>query len=162
MIARQHAGRGIEFDDAFQLGVVGLISAVDNFDPSRGIAFSTFAYRRIKGPIQSSLHSTIRLLHVPGNRNANDDRVRLRKALWFDADDSAAELEESSLETEDFLAARLPLLSARERLVLDLRYREDKKLHEIGEAIGTTRERARQIIDTALESLRDDSPRLVR
>ncbi len=41
-IANRFKGRGVEYDDLFQSGCVGLIKAVDNFDESRGFAFSTY------------------------------------------------------------------------------------------------------------------------
>ena len=42
-IANRFKGRGVDYDDLFQSGCVGLIKAVDNFDESRGFAFSTYA-----------------------------------------------------------------------------------------------------------------------
>ena len=45
-------GSGVmEREDAFSCGVKGLISAVDNYDPSRGTTFSTYAVLRIRGAI---------------------------------------------------------------------------------------------------------------
>ena len=38
-IANRFKGRGVDYDDLFQSGCVGLIKAVDNFDESRGFAF---------------------------------------------------------------------------------------------------------------------------
>lgn len=45
-------GRGIEYDDLFQAGCVGLIRAADGFDKSRGVMFSTFAVPAILGEIR--------------------------------------------------------------------------------------------------------------
>ena len=39
--AKRFVGRGIEYDDLFQAGCVGLVKAVDGFDPDRGLCFST-------------------------------------------------------------------------------------------------------------------------
>lgn len=44
-----------EFDDLVSAGTVGLIKAVETFDPSRGLAFSTFAAPRIRGAILDDL-----------------------------------------------------------------------------------------------------------
>lgn len=51
-IANRFRGRGVEYDDLFQNGCVGLIKAVDNFDKSRGFAFSTYAVPVIMGEIK--------------------------------------------------------------------------------------------------------------
>ena len=45
-------GRGVEYEDLFQSGCIGLIKAVDNFDESRGFAFSTYAVPVIMGEIK--------------------------------------------------------------------------------------------------------------
>lgn len=50
--ANKFRGRGIEYDDMFQAGCVGLIKAVDGFDPQRGFAFSTYAVPVILGEIR--------------------------------------------------------------------------------------------------------------
>lgn len=50
--ARHFKGRGIEYDDLFQAGCLGLIKAVENFDPERGVRFSTYAVPVILGEIK--------------------------------------------------------------------------------------------------------------
>ncbi len=45
-------GRGIEYEDMFQAGCVGLIKAVNGFDESRGLMFSTYAVPVILGEIK--------------------------------------------------------------------------------------------------------------
>lgn len=50
--ANKFRGRGVEYDDLFQAGCVGLIKAADNFDSSRGFAFSTYAVPVILGEIK--------------------------------------------------------------------------------------------------------------
>ena len=50
--ANKFRGRGAEYDDLFQAGCVGLVKAADNFDFSRGFAFSTYAVPVILGEIR--------------------------------------------------------------------------------------------------------------
>lgn len=50
--ARKFCGRGIEYDDLYSAGTIGLIKAVDNFDPSLGFRFSTYAVPVILGEIK--------------------------------------------------------------------------------------------------------------
>ena len=51
-IANRFRYRGAEYDDLFQAGCIGLLKAVDNFDESRGFAFSTYAVPVIMGEIK--------------------------------------------------------------------------------------------------------------
>jgi RNA polymerase sigma factor for flagellar operon FliA len=51
---RLASGLRAPFDDLYAAGVTGLLEAAERFDPSRGIAFTTFAYYRIRGAILDS------------------------------------------------------------------------------------------------------------
>ncbi len=50
--AHRFRGRGIEYEDLFQAGCMGLIKAVDAFDPGRGVKLSTYAVPVILGEIK--------------------------------------------------------------------------------------------------------------
>ncbi len=50
--AKHFKGRGMEYDDLFQAGCLGLVKAVDNFDSDRGVKFSTYAVPVILGEIR--------------------------------------------------------------------------------------------------------------
>ena len=50
--AGRFRGRGMEYDDLYSAGCVGLIKAYDNFDESRGVCFSTYAVPVILGEIK--------------------------------------------------------------------------------------------------------------
>ncbi len=47
----------VEKDDLYGAGVIGLIDAVERFDPTKGIAFTTFAEMRVRGAILDSLRA---------------------------------------------------------------------------------------------------------
>lgn len=51
-IANRFRGRGADYEDLYQAGCVGLIKAVDNFDKTKGFAFSTYAVPVIMGEIK--------------------------------------------------------------------------------------------------------------
>lgn len=51
-ICKRFAGRGIEYDDLYQAGCIGLIKAADAFDESRGLMFSTYAVPVIMGEVR--------------------------------------------------------------------------------------------------------------
>ena len=50
--AKRFKGRGMEYDDLFQAGGLGLVKAVDHFDESRGLKFSTYAVPVILGEMR--------------------------------------------------------------------------------------------------------------
>ena len=51
-IANRFKGRGIEYDDLFSAGCLGLVKAIDRFDEKRGLCFSTYAVPLIMGEIK--------------------------------------------------------------------------------------------------------------
>lgn len=51
-IAKRFTGRGVDYEDLFQSGCIGLIKAVDHFDESKGFKFSTYAVPVIMGEIR--------------------------------------------------------------------------------------------------------------
>jgi RNA polymerase sporulation-specific sigma factor len=54
-IVKRFEGRGYDQDDLFQIGVIGLIKAIDNFDPAFQVKFSTYAVPLIIGEIRRFL-----------------------------------------------------------------------------------------------------------
>lgn len=50
--ANRFRGRGIEYEDLFQAGCMGLVKAVDGFDENRGVKLSTYAVPAILGEIK--------------------------------------------------------------------------------------------------------------
>lgn len=54
-IVKRFLGRGYDSDDIFQIGCIGLIKAIDNFDMQYGVKFSTYAVPMITGEIKRFL-----------------------------------------------------------------------------------------------------------
>jgi RNA polymerase sigma-B factor len=63
-LARRYEGRGEPFDDIAQAGALGLVKAVDRFDPGRGVEFSTFAGQTILGEIRRHFRDRTWGVHV--------------------------------------------------------------------------------------------------
>jgi len=212
-IAKKYGNKGMGLGDLIEEGNLGLLKAVDYFDPNRGTRFSTYAAWWIKQGIKRALLENVRPLHIPTymvalinqwrrttmelqNRlgrtpdieeMANVMQLPLRKGKVihqvvkilgsvrdvYDSNESEddqtleATLEdqnigrpEDGLTADDEKAKVLRLLNEideREAEVLRLHYglngNKSMTLKEIGDKLGLTRERIRQIQRGALTKL---------
>ena len=77
-IARRYSNRGIPMTDVIQDANVGLIKAVERFDPTKGFRFSTYAYWWISEEVKRCMKRGTRLVHTP--ENVVDEIRLLQKA----------------------------------------------------------------------------------
>jgi RNA polymerase sigma factor (sigma-70 family) len=67
-VAKSYRGRGMDLVDLIQEGSMGLLRAIDRFDPAVGTRFSTFATHWIRQGIGRSLAEKARMIRIPLNR----------------------------------------------------------------------------------------------
>ena len=98
-VAKRFLGRGVEMEDLFQIGSIGLLKAVDHFDPSYEVRFSTYAVPMIVGEIKRFLRDD-GILKVSRSLKENCGRMyqaveKLEKELGREPglDEIAAEVE---------------------------------------------------------------------
>lgn len=76
-IARRYLGRGYEMDDLSQIGSIGLIKAIDKFDTSFNVQFSTYAVPVIAGEIKRFLRDD-GLIKI--SRSLKENLIKIKKA----------------------------------------------------------------------------------
>jgi RNA polymerase sigma-B factor len=78
-LARRYAGRGEQLDDLIQVGAIGLIKAIDRYDPSRGAELTTYAIPTIVGEIKRHFRDKGWSVHVP--RGLKELNLRLSRRI---------------------------------------------------------------------------------
>jgi RNA polymerase sigma-B factor len=78
-LARRFANRGEPFDDLLQVAYLGMLKAVERFDPDRGLEFSTFATATVEGELKRHFRDRTWSIRVP--RRPQELHLRLGNAI---------------------------------------------------------------------------------
>jgi RNA polymerase sigma-B factor len=117
MLARRYMRTSEPLEDLEQVAMLGLVNAVDRFDPARGTSFSTFAVPTILGELKRHFRDRTWMLRVPRDIRDNSTAVeRAAKILAAEAgrSPSTAEVAEATnLTVEQVLEAREATLAYR-------------------------------------------------
>lgn len=79
ILAKRFSGKGIDYDDLFQVACLGLLYAVERFDPGMGVKFNTFATPTVSGEIKRYFRDKGNFIRVPRRLYeifAKADRIR--------------------------------------------------------------------------------------
>jgi len=114
-LVKRFSGRGADSEDLFQYGCMGLLKAIDRFDPDYAVQFSTYAVPVILGEIRRFLRDD-GPIHVSRTIHDNARRVEQFLNIWRQEHEDEPDLQQTAdaleLSKEDVLLA----LNARNRV----------------------------------------------
>jgi RNA polymerase sigma-B factor len=153
-VARRYAGEE-SVEELVQVGAIGLIKAVDNYDTARGVALGAYAAPAIAGEIRHHLRDRCDPVRVP--RRLQADGVRVHAVELESVTETARHAADPLAETQDRLAiwAALRSLHPREREVVRLRYMEDLSQAQIAARTGLSQVHVSRTLRRALAQLAD-------
>ena len=115
--AGRFRGRGIEYDDLYSAGCMGLVKACDGFDETRGVCFSTYAVPVIMGEIKQPLRDggTVKVSRSIKELGLRINAARERHMKLYGAEMTVGQLAEELGETPEAVAlairASMPAMS---------------------------------------------------
>ena len=170
--ARKYQGQGLELDDLVSEGTIGMIKAVERYNPEKG-GFAAFALPEIKKSIEAAIEQQSGLYRIPRKEKSVVEKKR-RVPLSVDAplggreninllsllvntNAKDSDIDATSSSYMKLIIDVLDLLDKREREVITCFYgirRDRLSLAEIAAQMCIKRERARQIRDKATRKIR--------
>jgi len=140
-LAGRFRSRGESFDDLRQVAALGLVKAVDRYDPERGNAFESYAVPTITGEIKRHFRDHMWTLHVP--RRVQDLRNRVRFARHDlsqtipGRQPTTAEIAEHAQMSEDDVRTGLEALESFTALSLDAELPGSEDGYSLSDALGS-------------------------
>ena len=99
ILIRKYLGKGVDYDDLYQVGAIALVSAVERFDPDKGFEFRSFATPTILGEIKKYFRDKEWSLKVPRRLKETAGKVQEAKERLTTQLGRAPDVEEISKET---------------------------------------------------------------
>ena len=65
ILSRKFINRGVEYDDIFQVACMGILYAVERFDPDKGVKFATYATPTVMGEIRKYFRDKGNFIRIP-------------------------------------------------------------------------------------------------
>ncbi len=124
-ISKRFENTGVDQDDLISIGTIGLIKAINSFNPEKNIKLATYASRCIENEILMYLRKTVKLkaevsFDEPLNTDYDGNTLLLSDVMGTDGDVVYKDIEEN-VET-DLLKKALLKLNQREREIMEMRY----------------------------------------
>jgi RNA polymerase sigma-B factor len=149
-LARRLCGNPEQLDDLMQVGSVGLIKAVDRFDPTRG-SLAAYATPTIVGEILRHLRDTGQPVHIP--RSDREAGVTVRAVPLDDAHGTA---EPGPGEERVLIERGLRALPRRQRRIVHLHYFGNLSQRRIAAELGLSQVHVSRLLRDSLGRMREE------
>jgi RNA polymerase sigma-B factor len=154
-LASRFVRDGEQLEDLVQVGSVGLIKAVDRYDPRRGSSLTAYAIPTIVGEIRRHLRDGTQPLRVPrAQRGLSPVRAVPLEAAEDLVSDAAAERRFELGEERVLLESGLRTLARRERRIVQLRYFGGLSQRRIAAELGLSQVHVSRLLRQSLGKLR--------
>jgi RNA polymerase sigma-B factor len=154
-LARGYAGAGEPLDDLVQVGSIGLIKAVDGFDPARGATLGSYAVPSILGEIRHHLRDRAAPVRVPRAVRAAGTQVQFQPLQALDPERLASPGDPlARAEDRVALARAFRALDPRERRLIGLCFFGDLSQASAAAALHLSEAHASRVRQRALAKLR--------
>lgn len=160
-IARKFENTGVAIEDLISVGTIGLIKAVNTFNPEKKIKLATYASRCIENEILMHLRSIKKLgaevyLDDPIGKDKDDNTVTLQEVLENN-DKSIEDSVDLKFKVKKLYEKMKEVLKLREKTILELRFGLDgnkpKTQNQIAEMMGISRSYVSRIETKAIDKL---------
>ena len=161
-IAREYESSGIGVEDLISIGSIGLIKAINSFQPSKGIKLATYASRCIENEILMTLRKTHNLRHdisidEPLTVDWDGNELLLSDILGTDGDVTSRGIEER--EEREALLRAVATLGERERKIMEYRFGmrgEEKTQKDVADLLGISQSYISRLEKKILVKLRKE------
>ncbi len=167
-IARKFENTGIHIEDLISIGSIGLIKAVNTFDPEKKIKLATYASRCIENEILMYLRKTSRekaevSLDEPLNIDWDGNELLLSDVLGTDDDIITRDLDLKV--DKELLLEALSTLKGREKKIMELRFglidEESKTQKDVAELLGISQSYISRLEKKILRQLQKEFEKMV-
>ncbi len=170
-LAKQYQHLGLDLDDLIMEGNIGLIKAVELFDPAKGYTFISFAVHYIRKYINIALNEKSRVVRLPFNRICEGENLSsnsLDASVGSDDDDHktfgdmlSGDMNANGYDTTDYNEKAVKhifsLLTDKEKYIISSLYGigcAKRSNYEIAKKLHLTEERVRQLSFSLIEKIR--------
>ena len=167
-IVKRFHGRGYEADDIFQIGCIGLIKAINTFNPEKNIKLATYASRCIENEILMYLRRNNKTklevsIDEPLNVDWDGNELLLSDILGTEEDTIYRDMETEA--EHKLLGKAIGRLSNRERVIVQMRFGlgtpdgEEKTQKEVADLLGISQSYISRLEKKIMQRLRREMVR---